>query len=133
MPDPIDVHVGQKFRARRKELGFSQQHVADFLNMTFQQIQKYERGSNRISASVLWKSCELMRCDPNYFFDGLVNPKATKMEQSQAAAKSLFEQVVAHGGMKLLQNFVKLSRTRRTALLKIASVLTVEEDRETTS
>jgi transcriptional regulator with XRE-family HTH domain len=47
-PNLIDVHVGRRVRLRRKELGISQERLADGLNLTFQQIQKYERGSNRI-------------------------------------------------------------------------------------
>src|SRR3546814_8463507 len=52
--NPIDVHVGRRVRLRRTLLGMSQEQLGDALNITFQQVQKYERGSNRISASRLW-------------------------------------------------------------------------------
>ena len=53
-PDPIDVAVGHRIRVRRKWLGISQSTLADHLGVSFQQVQKYERGANRTSASMLW-------------------------------------------------------------------------------
>ena len=53
-PDPVDIHVGKRLRMRRKDLGYSQQALGDALGLTFQQVQKYEGGSNRISASRLY-------------------------------------------------------------------------------
>jgi transcriptional regulator with XRE-family HTH domain len=52
-PDPIDVEVGARIRVRRKAMGFSQSNLAEALGLTFQQVQKYERGANRVSASML--------------------------------------------------------------------------------
>ena len=54
-PHPIDVHVGLRVRGRRHELGMSQSTLADALGVSFQQVQKYERGANRVSASMLWE------------------------------------------------------------------------------
>jgi len=54
-PNPIDVHVGRRLRLRRKELGISQERLADGLGLTFQQVQKYERGANQVSASKLYE------------------------------------------------------------------------------
>ena len=59
----IDVHLGKRIRLRRTLLGYSQEHLAHGLSVTFQQVQKYERGSNRVSASRLW--------DISYFFDDM--------------------------------------------------------------
>ena len=67
----IDNHVGQRFRARRLELGMSQTAVADRLGVTFQQVQKYERGMNRISASRLHDLCGILGVEIEYFFAGL--------------------------------------------------------------
>ena len=69
--DPIDVHVGARLRGRRKELGLSQSDAGRSLGCTFQQIQKYERGANRISASALWKLAGLLEVEVGYFFGGL--------------------------------------------------------------
>jgi transcriptional regulator with XRE-family HTH domain len=67
----IDNHVGQRLRQRRQELGLSQTAVADQLEVTFQQVQKYERGMNRISASRLHDLCGILNVPVEYFFDGL--------------------------------------------------------------
>jgi len=70
-PDPIDIHVGAKIRVRRKQLGISQTGLADTLGLTFQQVQKYERGANRVSASMLFKTSQKLEAPVSYFFEGL--------------------------------------------------------------
>lgn len=66
MPDPIDIGVGARLRIRRKELGMSQTALGEHLGLTFQQIQKYERGTNRVSASMLVKSAAALHCTVGY-------------------------------------------------------------------
>ena len=68
---PVDLYVGARLRIRRKVMGLSQTQVADALGITFQQIQKYERGSNRISASKLYDAAKLLQAPVSYFFEGL--------------------------------------------------------------
>lgn len=65
-PDPIDVAVGARIRMRRKTLGVTQAKLAEALGVTFQQIQKYERGSNRISASMLVRAARCLECSVGY-------------------------------------------------------------------
>ena len=67
----IDVHVGKRIRLQRTLLGYSQEHLAHGLSVTFQQVQKYERGSNRVSASRLWDISQLLEVDISYFFDDM--------------------------------------------------------------
>ena len=67
----IDEHVGERVRLRRILLGHSQEKLADRLGLTFQQVQKYERGSNRIAASRLYKLASILDVPVNFFFDGL--------------------------------------------------------------
>jgi len=69
--DPVDVHVGRRIRARRKELHVTQEGLADILKLTFQQVQKYERGMNRVSASKLFAIAQALRVPVGYFFEGL--------------------------------------------------------------
>jgi len=71
MAHPIDHHVGQKLRQRRRLLGLTQQKLAEAVNIRFQQIQKYESGANRISASRLWALARALDVPVSYFFDGL--------------------------------------------------------------
>ena len=69
-PDPIDVHVGGRVRARRKMLGLSQTQLGNGLGVSFQQVQKYERGANRIGASRLFKISKALDVQVGYFFEG---------------------------------------------------------------
>lgn len=69
-PDPIDIHVGQRVRARRKMLGLSQTQLGQELGVTFQQVQKYERGSNRIGSSRLFRMSATLDVPVAYFFEG---------------------------------------------------------------
>ena len=66
----VDIHVGQKIRARRIFLQMSQTEVADGLGITFQQIQKYEKGTNRVGASRLQQISDVLGVSPFYFFEG---------------------------------------------------------------
>jgi hypothetical protein len=68
---PVDVHVGKKLRARRTILGRSQEEVGNAVGVTFQQIQKYERGLNRIGASRLYEFAKLLGVDVLYFYNGV--------------------------------------------------------------
>ena len=70
-PDPVDIHVGARVRERRLSLGMSQDKLGKNLGLTFQQIQKYEKGTNRISASRLWGLSNLFGVSIEWFFDGL--------------------------------------------------------------
>jgi transcriptional regulator with XRE-family HTH domain len=76
--NPIDVHVGARLRARRTLLGLSQTALGDAMGVTFQQMQKYEGGHNRISASRLYDASKLLGVDIGYFFDEM--GKTTKSE-----------------------------------------------------
>ena len=70
-PNPIDRHVGLRIRLRRKELGISQEKLAESIGLTFQQVQKYERAANRVSASKLWEVARALETSISYFYEGL--------------------------------------------------------------
>jgi transcriptional regulator with XRE-family HTH domain len=67
-PNPIDIHVGSRIRLRRNMLGMSQEKLGESLGITFQQIQKYEKGANRLSGSRLVQAAEAVGVTPAYFF-----------------------------------------------------------------
>ena len=71
VPNPIDVHVGHRLRQRRAFVGLSQEKLAEALGLTFQQIQKYEHGRNRISASRLYQLSQILKVPISYFFEKL--------------------------------------------------------------
>ena len=70
-PNPIDIHVGSRVRLRRILVGMSQERLGEEIGLTFQQIQKYECGANRISAARLWQLAEALESPISYFYDGL--------------------------------------------------------------
>ena len=70
VPNPIDVHVGSRVRIRRLEIGISQEKLGDALGITFQQVQKYEKATNRISASRLQHVSRILQVAIAYFFEG---------------------------------------------------------------
>jgi len=72
-PNIIDVIVGANLRALRVSASLSQERVGELVGVTFQQIQKYERGTNRVGASRLWKFCEVFNIEPNVLYDGVGN------------------------------------------------------------
>ncbi len=97
-PHPVDRHVGLRIRMRRKEMGVSQERLADALGITFQQVQKYERGANRVSASKLWEIAGALKTPVGYFYDGLdggANGEAKNASQEFLASSEGLELVAA--------------------------------------
>ena len=70
-PNPVDIHVGKRVRFRRTLLGMSQEKLGKAINLTFQQVQKYERGTNRIGSSRLYQLSQVLNIPVSYFFDDL--------------------------------------------------------------
>lgn len=83
-PNPIDVHVGGRIKLRRNMLGISQEKLGDALGITFQQVQKYEKGANRVSASKLQMMAEILNVEIEFFFKD-----APRNVQSSNADKSI--------------------------------------------
>ncbi len=76
-PSPIDMHVGARIRLRRTLLGMSQERLGDALGLTFQQVQKYERGVNRVGASRLFDLSRILDVPISFFFDNMPEPLAS--------------------------------------------------------
>ena len=89
-PNPIDIHVGSRVRLRRTLLGMSQERLADAGGLTFQQIQKYERGTNRIGSSRLFQFSQVLDVPVSFFFDGM--PIETGALRSDANAQTTTDQ-----------------------------------------
>jgi transcriptional regulator with XRE-family HTH domain len=107
-PDPIDIAVGARIRMRRKMLGVSQQGLADVLGVTFQQVQKYERGTNRVSASMLVKIARRLDCT----VASLVGEEAGVVDDSLAPT------LAVPGALELVDAFARIedAQVRRRAL-----------------
>lgn len=80
-PDPVDIHVGSRVKLRRVLIGLSQGQLGEAIGLTFQQIQKYERGGNRISASMLHHIAEVLDVPVSFFFDDM--PEGQRLSAAQ--------------------------------------------------
>ena len=90
VPHPVDIHVGKRLRARRTILGMSQEDIGDSVGITFQQVQKYERGLNRIGSSRLYEFSCLLGVGISYFFEDL-DESSSRKNSSLADGDFLFE------------------------------------------
>ncbi|GGZ32518.1 helix-turn-helix domain-containing protein [Asticcacaulis endophyticus] len=128
-PNPVDLHVGGRVRMRRKFLGLSQEGLADAIGLTFQQVQKYERGSNRISASKLYEISKTLKAPVSYFFEGY-----GEAESDDGFSESQSEQFI-HGflmtteGIELAESFPRIPDPKhRRKIMEL--VRTLAEDPE---
>lgn len=109
-PEPVDVHVGSRVRLRRTLLGMSQDKLGKALSLTFQQIQKYERGANRIGSSRLYKLSQILDVPVSFFFDDMppeVTGKGTGMAEG---GKQSFEvgQLSRRETLELVRAYYKI-------------------------
>ncbi len=113
-PNHVDLHVGGRVRMRRKMLDMSQDQLADAIGLTFQQVQKYERGANRISASKLYEIARTLQVPVSFFFDGLADPVTTEptevIEKARASERIVSEFLSTPEGMELAELFPKIDR-----------------------
>jgi transcriptional regulator with XRE-family HTH domain len=127
-PNSVDQHVGMRVRVRRRALGISQEKLSEALNLTFQQVQKYERGANRISASKLYDIARALHAPISYFFEGLADPMhlAIGAVAEPDGSEFLYEMVMTTEGMELAALFPKIDRRRRKLVLELARALSSE-------
>ncbi len=120
----IDQHVGLRVRARRRMANMSQQVLADALGLTFQQVQKYERGSNRISASKLFQIAQFLEVPVSFFFEGLEEVREPSDGSNGMAWNEVVDRLMAEpAGPEMARNFVQIPRgpvKRRLVDLTIA-------------
>ena len=124
-PNPVDLHVGGRVRMRRKMLGVSQERLADALGLTFQQVQKYERGANRVSASKLYDIARFLGVPVSYFFEGLADPSTPDAAAADGRSEqAVHEFLMTAEGLELAAMFPKISRPqlRRRVLELVRSL-----------
>ena len=90
-PDPVDIHVGARVRLRRTLLGMSQEKLGKALGLTFQQVQKYERGANRIGSSRLFQLSRILDVPVSFFFDEMTTDTTQKADGMAEGNKQVFE------------------------------------------
>ena len=119
MPHPVDVHVGKRIRHRRWLVGMTQQQLAESVGIKFQQIQKYETGANRVSASRLWDIAASMDVDVSFFFEGIETPQTGAGAPSGGPADLLGDKEA----LDLVRSYYAIPENQRRRLFDLARVL----------
>ncbi|MDX5361458.1 MAG: helix-turn-helix domain-containing protein [Alphaproteobacteria bacterium] len=117
MKHPVDAHVGQRLRHRRWLAGMTQQQLGDAVGIKFQQIQKYETGMNRISASRLWDLAQALEVPVSFFFEGLDMDSA---DDGEAADKDVLKDKET---MELLRAYYTIPEGQRRKLFDLAKAI----------
>jgi transcriptional regulator with XRE-family HTH domain len=113
MSHPVDIHVGQRIRQRRWAIGMTQQQLAEAVGIKFQQIQKYETGMNRVSASRLWDIAQALRVSINFFFEDVNAASQPEGEEMMSNKETL----------DLLRTYYTIPETQRKRLFDLARAL----------
>ena len=125
-PDPVDIHVGQRVRARRKMLSMSQTELGKQLGVTFQQVQKYERGTNRIGSSRLFRMSNALDVPVAFFFEGA----ETKLPGYNSAAEGVdADTYEKQETQELVEAYYKIADPRiRKKVVGLARLLSSNND-----
>ncbi|NNU15436.1 helix-turn-helix transcriptional regulator [Parvularcula sp. ZS-1/3] len=124
MPHHVDLHVGQRLRQRRCLLGMTQQKLADAVGIKFQQIQKYESGANRISASRLWVIALALEVPVSHFFEGLTDEERALHESATDDEANIAPEVFHQKEtIDLIRAYYNLKEAPRRRLLDLAKTL----------
>jgi transcriptional regulator with XRE-family HTH domain len=118
-PNPIDKHVGSRVRMRRMMLAMSQEKLATALGLTFQQVQKYEKGANRIGASRLQQISDVLQVPVAFFFEGALNASARHGGSALSMAQ-IDDFVSGSEGLRLIRSFMRIDNValrRRIVML----------------
>jgi transcriptional regulator with XRE-family HTH domain len=109
-PNPVDKHVGSRVRMRRKMLKMTQEKLGDRLGITFQQVQKYEKGTNRISASRLQQAAHILQVPIPFFFEGA--PGKLNSDKSAPSPAYVNEFVSSSEGLRLIDAFIRIDKAQ---------------------
>lgn len=119
MAHPVDLHVGKRIRQRRWLVGMTQQQLAEQVGIKFQQIQKYETGANRVSASRLWDISEAMDVSVNFFFEGIEQEVASAGSSDSVPADLMGDKEA----LDLVRSYYSIPENQRRRLFDLARVL----------
>ncbi|MHA6325717.1 helix-turn-helix domain-containing protein [Roseivivax sp. CAU 1753] len=122
MTHPVDVHVGKRIRHRRWLVGMTQQQLAEKVGIKFQQIQKYETGANRVSASRLWDIADALDVPVSCFFEGIDEPEA-KPEGDGTTYNVPRDILGDKEALDLVRSYYAIPENQRRRLFELARVL----------
>ena len=123
MKHPVDVHVGQRVRQRRWMVGMTQQQLGDIVGIKFQQIQKYETGMNRISASRLWDIAQALDVSISFFFEGFEGDEAGSDTPAAMADIQRGDLLADKEALELVRSYYAIPEAQRRRLFDLARVL----------
>ncbi|MCP5075320.1 MAG: helix-turn-helix transcriptional regulator [Rhodobacteraceae bacterium] len=121
MKHPVDIHVGKRVRHRRWMIGVTQQQLGEGVGIKFQQIQKYETGMNRISASRLWDIAEALDVPVSFFFEGYV--EETEATDGERAGSTQGDLLADKEALDLVRSYYAIPENQRRKLFDLARVL----------
>jgi transcriptional regulator with XRE-family HTH domain len=128
-PNAVDSHVGSRIRARRRELHISQERLAEALGLTFQQVQKYEKAANRVSASKLFEIAAALRTSVSFFFEGLATEPGEVGGVAEEGGEFVHDFIMTPEGLELAAWFPKIkSRRQRRRILDLVKAMAEEPD-----
>jgi transcriptional regulator with XRE-family HTH domain len=128
-PDPIDKYVGSRIRMRRIMLGMSQEKLGDALDLTFQQIQKYEKGTNRVGASRLQQIAEVLQVHVSFFFEGAPGGSAASGTGTPSPAY-VSDFLATSDGLALTRAFTRLKDAKlRRSIVDLVEQIAAREER----
>lgn len=133
-PNAIDSYVGARIRMRRQQLGMSQERLADQIGVTFQQVQKYEKGINRIGASRLQRIADVLRASPSFFFEQEDSePLTLKGLDLSVSADPVAEFLQSKEGLALNRAFLKITdRNVRETVIALVKAMAQADGRSVT-
>ncbi|WP_121633455.1 helix-turn-helix domain-containing protein [Tropicibacter alexandrii] len=120
MAHPVDVHVGKRIRHRRWLVGMTQQQLAERVGIKFQQIQKYETGANRVSASRLWDIADALDVPVSFFFEGIEAENGETTETAESIPADILGDKEA---LDLVRSYYAIPENQRRRLFELARVL----------
>ena len=131
-PNPTDKHVGSRVRMRRMMLGMSQEKLGDALGLTFQQVQKYEKGTNRIGASRLQQISHILQVPVSFFFEGAPSAHTSAKSDGMGEAPSpayVSDFLATSDGLALTKAFMRIddSKLRRRIVDLVEQIATREK------
>ena len=128
-PNYIDVHVGARIRMRRQLINMSQERLGELLGITFQQVQKYEKGSNRISASRLFYASKTLGVPVQFFFDGLPGSETGEGLRESGSGDEFTAAMMSPEGVQLAKAFKEAESSTKRKLIASLARLIVESEK----
>ena len=127
-PNPIDIHVGSRIRLRRTMLGMSQEKLGESLGITFQQIQKYEKGTNRVGASRLQAIASILEVPVSYFFEDAPGGAAVSGMEEDNSTTYVVDFLSSTEGLRLNRAFARISDPKvRARIIDLVRTLADED------